>query len=119
MTRGCSMTSPLICRELRTSPLPVSWRPCPFCTVVPMGASPFLPVVRKLFMVDPVRDERPGFTLPWHPEPLGTDAPIAYIAEPFAKEKPLGVGLKCASDRVWSQSFERSHPLGYGPLGRP
>ena len=46
---------------------------------------------------------------------LATEA-AASLAELFAKEKPLGVNLKCAPDRVWIQSFEGSHPLGYGPL---
>ena len=96
-------------------------------------------------MVDPARTERTMFTLPWHPEPLGTDARIAYmksrveaeiergnvseaeidrlaaeaaanLADLFAQEEPIAVDLKCAPDRIWIQSFEGSHPLGYGPL---
>ena len=121
------------------APVPL-WDGCPDGRIAVLD-----PVARKLFVVDPARNELGAFTLPWHPEPLGTDARIAYmrararaetargsvseaeltrlateaaasLAELFAKEKPLGVDLKCAPNRVWIQSFEGSHPLGNGPL---
>lgn len=121
------------------APVPL-WDGCPDGRIAVLD-----PVARKLFTVDPARNERATVTLPWHPEPLGTDARIAYmrsraraetargsvseaeltrlateaatsLAELFAREEPLGVDLKCAPDRVWIQSFEGSHPLGNGPL---
>lgn len=123
------------------APVPL-WDGCPDGRIAVLD-----PVARKLFMVDPARNEFGAFALPWHPEPLGTDARIAYmrsraraetargsvseaeitrlateaaasLAELFAKEEPLGVDLKCAPDRVWIRSFEGSDPLGNGPLWR-
>jgi len=102
------------------------------------------PISRALFMVDPAQNERALFTLPWYPGPLGTDARTAYMrsrveaeiergrvseaetdrlaveaaanfADLFAQEEPIAVDLKCAPDRIWIQSFEGPHPLGYGP----
>ena len=107
-------------------PVPL-WDGCPDGRIAVLD-----PVSRTLFMVDPARNERALFTLPWHPEPLGTDARIAYMtsrveaefergsvseaeiyrlaaeaernfAELFAKVEPLGVDIKCAPDRVWIQ----------------
>ena len=106
------------------------------------------PVARTLFMLDPDREGREAFALPWHPAPLDDNARIAYMtsriraeiedaglseaeianyataatrnaAEMFPIEQPLGVDLKCAPNRVWIREFAgSSHPLGYGPFWR-
>ena len=120
-------------------PVPL-WDGCPDGRIAVLD-----PVSRTLFIVDPARNERAAFGLPWHSEPLGSDARIAYmmsrvraeiergsaseteisslateaaasLADLFATEEPIAVDLKCAPNLVWIQSFEGSHPLGYGPL---
>jgi len=41
-------------------------------------------------MVDPARNERAAVTLPWHPEPSGTDACIAYMMSMARAETARG-----------------------------
>ena len=120
------------------APVPL-WDGCPDGRIAVLD-----PVARTLFIVDPARNERAAFALPWHTEHLRSASHIAYmmsrveaevgrgsvseaeistlateaardLAEMFAQEEPIGVDLKCATEQVWIQSYEPSHPLGYGP----
>jgi len=66
------------------APVPL-WDGCPDGRIAVLD-----PVARKLFMVDPARNERAAVTLPWHPEPSGTDACIAYMMSMARAETARG-----------------------------